>query len=263
MNTQKIKKSSKLYRRKTVSQNTSYALSLTSQRVSPLMQTNYLLDLSVDFFRELNEMIQPFWQSADVKTGSLNILSHVERIYELLLKANYSREYARVSRYVLFSVADDLIANSVFGKQCHWNEDTFLKKLYHETPEQDKFYLILEKVLQEANLYIDLLECMYVCLQMGYRGIYREDDHENMVSSWMRSVYHCILLYRGHVSQRLTVSQAKISQTKPSNTLQPFIILWGAICLALLFFIIGGFWMEHISHEATQFLAEVHALALR
>lgn len=255
VNTQGIKKS-KLYRKQVSVACDAKALSFSGVRAVSPANSNRLLDLAPGFFSALSNLIQPVWQTLDVDAQLARLVSEIDGVCTCLLQNQYSDEYTRVARYVFFAVADDLIATSVFGKAHQWDERRLLKKIYQDEPLQDKFFLILEKVLQEANVYMDLLELMYICLQMGYQGMYRYQEQVKPLSTWVRAVYHCLSSHRGRVSQRLAVGrrEAGTAPVASSSVTLSIYGLWASICFALLLFVGSGFWMNSLKQHANMTL---------
>lgn len=252
--TQQIKKS-KLYRKQSNKPSDNRALSISSIHSSSSFSyshINHLLDLSTDFFRLISQWIQPVWRDIELDDLFTQLIAEIDGICAALLKAHYSDEYTRVARYVLFSTADDLIAASIFGKTHGLDEKRLLKKIYQDEPMQDKFFLILEKALQETNHYMDLLELMYVCLQMGYQGVYRYQAQAKTLNSTIKSVYQCLCSHKGRVSQRLTVGQRQFAFRKTGDVpiTKSIYALWTSICLALLLFIGAGFWMDSLKQQS-------------
>lgn len=129
----------------------------------------------------------------------------------------YSTEYILVSRYAICATLDDIISNTPWGAQGQWESHTLLAAFNQETINQERFFVILERLVKDPNLYIDVMEFMYICLSLGFKGHYRATEYNNnQLEQIINALYKRIRAYRGDFSKVLSPFS-----TKPANTVKP------------------------------------------
>jgi type VI secretion system protein ImpK len=87
--------------------------------------------------------------------------------------ANLSKEVALTARYLICCLLDELVLSTPWGTDSVWSHQTLLSKYHRETSGGEKFFLIVDKLLEQPQRSIDLIELCYVCLSSGFCGKYR------------------------------------------------------------------------------------------
>jgi type VI secretion system protein ImpK len=86
---------------------------------------------------------------------------------------NLSNEVCLTARYLLCCLLDELVLSTPWGSESAWSNQTLLSKYHNETSGGEKFFLIVNKLLEQPQRNIDLIELCYVCLSSGFCGKYR------------------------------------------------------------------------------------------
>ena len=182
------------------------------------------------------------------------------RVFQEAAKVQgYRSEYRLVSQYALCVTLDDIIANTSWGGQGQWDDYKLLTVFNLEATQQERFFLILERMTKEPALYIDVMEFMYICLSLGYKGNYRSTElSQHQLEKITHGLYKRICAYRGHVSRMLSPFPFKASRSekmlkKPSYGLI-FSITTGIIFLV---FIGLGSMLDTLSNQADQALLSI------
>lgn len=103
-------------------------------------------------------------------------LVHEVRAFETKAQnLGFRTETILVARYALCAVLDETIMNSPWGKQ-QWQQQ-LLNTFQREDNVGEKFFIILDRISEDASFHIDLLELIYVCLSLGYEGKYRDNQN--------------------------------------------------------------------------------------
>ncbi|EPJ84108.1 MULTISPECIES: type IVB secretion system protein IcmH/DotU [Pseudomonas] len=111
----------------------------------------------------------------------------------------------QAARYVLCTVLDEAVAMSPWGDRSQWSKMSLLSKFQGETSGGEKFFHLLDRVLQNPSKYLPLLELMYVCLSLGFEGKYRVLPRGNVELEAIRdSLYRQILNQRGEIPRELS-----------------------------------------------------------
>lgn len=86
---------------------------------------------------------------------------------------NLSKEVGLTARYLICCLVDELVLSTPWGSDSVWSQQTLLSKYHNETSGGEKFFLIVNKLLEQPQRNIDLIELCYVCLSSGFCGKYR------------------------------------------------------------------------------------------
>lgn len=86
---------------------------------------------------------------------------------------NLSKEVGLTARYLICCLLDELVLSTPWGSDSAWSQQTLLSKYHNETSGGEKFFLIVNKLLEQPQRNIDLIELCYVCLSSGFCGKYR------------------------------------------------------------------------------------------
>lgn len=86
---------------------------------------------------------------------------------------NLSKEVGLTARYLICCLVDELVLSTPWGSDSVWSHQTLLSKYHNETSGGEKFFLIVNKLLEQPQRNIDLIELCYVCLSSGFCGKYR------------------------------------------------------------------------------------------
>lgn len=86
---------------------------------------------------------------------------------------NLSKEVGLTARYLICCLVDELVLSTPWGSDSVWSQQTLLSKYHNETSGGEKFFLIVNKLLEQPQRNIDLIELCYICLSSGFCGKYR------------------------------------------------------------------------------------------
>jgi type VI secretion system protein ImpK len=167
----------------------------------------------------------------------------------------YHAEYSLICRYVLCALFDDMIPQTPWGNQNQWEAYSLLNAYEQHTNHQDKCFTILERALKEPSLYIDLMELMYLCLSLGYKGRYRATEHSQyQLEQITDHLYHQIRAHRGHFNKTLSPTPIKLPKIAAPLTRthhpSPLLVLLATICLIIAIFAGLSYLLDTLSNEA-------------
>ncbi|MCE3607889.1 type VI secretion system protein TssL, long form [Massilia sp. P8910] len=80
------------------------------------------------------------------------------------------------AQYCLCTLLDETISGTAWGGNGVWASQSLLVHFHNEAFGGEKFFLILQKLCQDPDTNLDLLELMYLCLALGLEGRYRVID---------------------------------------------------------------------------------------
>lgn len=188
------------------------------------------------------------------------LITEINAFQETAKAQGYSSEYILVSRYAVCATIDDIITHTTWGGEGQWDNYSVLTAFNQETLQSDRFFLILERIIKDPRLYIDVMEFMYICLSLGYKGNYRTSaDDNHQLEKITDSLYRHIRSYHGDFTKVLSpfpVKAASTSKKPPPSTSYTFTFLITASIIMLLF--IGfGYMLDMISNQAYQELIRI------
>lgn len=190
------------------------------------------------------------------------LIQEMTTFQEAVKHHGYHAEYVVVCRYTLCATFDDIIANTSWGGQGQWDSFSLLAVFNQDTQHQDKFFTILERALKEPALYIDLMELMYICLSMGYKGQYRATEHNQyQLDQITNNLYKHIRTYRGSFSKALSPIPLKPQKTTvkaaSKNKISLLFIFFVTTCIVMTIFVSLGYLMDVISNEAYKHITQI------
>ena len=120
----------------------------------------------------------------------------------------------------------------------------------------------MERAIKDPALYIDLMELMYLCLSMGYKGQYRATEHSQyQLEQITNNLYKHIRAYRGSFTK--TLSPTPLKPPKPANKIAKegspslLFIFFVTACIIMTIFVSLGYLMDVISNEAYKNIAQL------
>lgn len=189
------------------------------------------------------------------------LIHEIKAFEHQTLSQGYRSEVILVARYILCATLDDLILNSPWDGKVDWQQHTLLMAFQKETNGDERFFVILERLIEDPALHIDMLELIYLCLSLGFKGKYRTiDNGKELLDEIIDDLYQTIRWQKGTLSKQMLIRSAP-SATNPSSptpmTPTPTDSLpWGLIsvfCLSIVLTVILGirFALHHHNSPAT------------
>jgi type VI secretion system protein ImpK len=164
------------------------------------------------------------------------------------------------ARYVLCTSIDETVLNTPWGSQSVWATQTLLGTFHNETWGGEKFFQLLDRLIQEPARNIHLLELMYLCLALGFEGKFRVQDRGRaMLGSLQDNLYQTIRLHRGEIERELSPRWQGVQDRR--SKLARYVPLWvvAAVSAGLLLLIYSVFLIS-INSAASPALAEMASL---
>ena len=137
--------------------------------LNPLVRAaNPLLDLVTP----LRQMVS----HPDVEALRLQLVVAVKAFEAAAKQARVEHESIAAARYALCTLLDETISSTPWGGGGVWASRSLLVAFHNEAFGGEKFFLILQKLGQDARANVQTLELMYLCLALGLEGRYRVVD---------------------------------------------------------------------------------------
>lgn len=224
----------------------------------PRAGLNPIVDAAAYLFTLIGEF-KTNTQSRALGKLQKELIQEITTFQESIKAHGYHSEYIIVCRYVLCATIDELILATAWGED-QWETYCLLSAFQQDPRHQEKFFSIMERAIKEPDYYIDLMELMYICLSMGYRGRYRLNAQDpTELEQINNALYKHISAYRGSFSK--TLSPTKPPRSASKQLLEPQTPYWviGLIsaCIIMTIFISLAFITEISSNETFDHVTDI------
>ena len=118
-------------------------------------------------------------------------------------------------RYCLCAFIDEAVMSTPWGAQSVWTGNSMLSIYHQETWGGEKFFTVLSRMMMEPDSYRDMLEFLYLCLVLGYKGKYglMQDGHQQL-NAIIEKLHRVLREIRGDRAEQLFDTSANISASK-------------------------------------------------
>jgi type VI secretion system protein ImpK len=124
--------------------------------------------------------------------------------------SEYANEYISVARYAICVTLDDIIADTPWGSHGAWEKYNLLAAFNQASISRDSFFIILERLVRDPDIYIEVMEFMYICLSLGFKAHHnRTTFSQEQLEQIINALYKRIRAYRGNFSKILSPYQIK------------------------------------------------------
>lgn len=170
------------------------------------------------------------------------------------------------ARYCICTALDEAVLNTPWGSESAWPQRTLLSVFHNETAGGEKFFKILERMLEYPAENLHILELMYIFLSVGFEGKYRVIHRgRDMIEQLRDDLFMTIRRQRGEYERSLSPRWQGLGRTRASLT--SYLPLWvvGSILGAILLISYSGFrvWLYESSTpvvEKLDAIAEMHVI---
>lgn len=153
-----------------------------------------------------------------------------------------SQETVLTARYLLCTAIDESVLGTPWGSESDWASQSLLSTFHNETWGGEKFFQVMDNMMNEPSRNLEILELIYICLAFGFKGKYGISDRGNsQLLEIQDNLYRTIVMQRGEFERELSPHWRGVQDTRFS--LVKYVPLWVVAALAgvLLFIVYGGF----------------------
>lgn len=136
------------------------------------------------------------------------------------------------SRYVLCTFLDEIVLATPWGNQSNWVSRTLLNAFHKEGWGGEKFYQILDRLLQEPQVNINSLELCYTCLSLGFEGKLRvQEGGRTELDRIQTNLYNVIRTCRGDHESDLSPRWRGVRDLR--TPLARYVPLWVVVAVSV------------------------------
>ena len=133
-------------------------------------------------------------------------LDELRRFESHAREAGTANEVVLSARYALCAALDEAVLSTPWGAQSEWAQQPLLVALHREAWGGEKFFEMLDRISQDPDRHIDLLELLYLCLAVGFAGKYHVLTRgDARLAEIKQDVYRLIRSRRGAVNPELAL----------------------------------------------------------
>ncbi|MCD6044943.1 MAG: impK [Gammaproteobacteria bacterium] len=180
-------------------------------------------------------------------------------------RRSYSDDEVLVARYAICATLDETIQNTAWGKEAKWHENNLLSYFQGEAWGGERFFIILEKLREHPQTYIDLLEFSYLCLSSGFEGQFRVFENGKLqLQAIVDDLYQLIRKQRRYYSHQLSHRQEPYKRltAKPPVLSPLWIILLVSAAVLLVSYCGAGYLVHNTSEPLYSALDEINPAAI-
>ncbi|HAW2506561.1 TPA: type VI secretion system baseplate subunit TssK [Escherichia coli] len=130
--------------------------------------------------------------------GELKVVTDVQAVEQLLQEQGYEPGVIISFRYILCTFIDEAALGNGWSNKNEWIKQSLLVHFHNEAWGGEKVFILLERLIREPKRYQDLLEFLWLCFSLGFRGRYKvaaQDQGE--FEQIYRRLYHVLHKLRG------------------------------------------------------------------
>lgn len=176
--------------------------------------TNKLLELSISLLG-LAVRIRNMGQFEDVDALHARLSNEIANFQQECSTLGYDDATTLAARYCLCSMIDESVLSQPWGADSSWPERPMLSIFHNETWGGEKVFGILDRVMDDSQRFMDLLELIYFCLALGFEGKYHVvHNGRARLDALLESVYSLLEKHSGEAPTRLLTPDAQIYDQK-------------------------------------------------
>lgn len=180
--------------------------SLSSSSASLKSQNLLLLTARKIFFIITELQVQE--SNQDIDYFYRYLMQELKNFQEEVKKIKcINSDSALIARYILCVTLDEILSKMVVKRNLVWNHPSFIEIFYNEGYADENFFIILDRLCQAPRQYIDLIELMYICLNLGYEGRFKNQPfNQAQLQRVIYVTYQIIRENRGEIDKQLSPS---------------------------------------------------------
>jgi type VI secretion system protein ImpK len=231
------------------------------QRIIPT--NSFLLNNFRDFYqvieeaRELALEKQQQPESADKteEAEEKELLTHkIQRRLKLILEqqslnaatqvGEFAVSHTQEAQYIMAALADEIFLNLDWWGTKEWEEHLLESQLFHSQIAGELFFKKIDTLLTNNDpTTIDLAILYLWCLNIGFKGMYRDEDPEKKINAYREQLYAFIMhqsptLFkpgREHLFDQPYNHRTSLPTTKGFPEMRSWLVAFGAIFFIYIF----------------------------
>lgn len=157
----------------------------------------------------------------------------IKNITEGLRQEAVDEKIITTARYMICGYIDEIVFNTPWGVNSQWVTQSLLSYFYKEVNAGEKFFKIVDTLLQTPGSYLHILDLAHRLLSLGYMGKYRSQANgASSLREIKHRVFNAIEALQQDAGTRLC--QPRNTHTNFSRSFTQKKLLWPTACLCTL-----------------------------
>lgn len=188
------------------------------------------------------------------------VVSDIKAIEQQLQIHGYEPGAIVSFRYVLCTFIDETALGLGWEQNNDWVRQSLLVHFHNESWGGEKVFILIERLLGEPKRYLDLLEFIYLCLCLGYRGRYKvSQSHDDEFNKLLRRLQNQIAQHRGE-SQPTVLYQENTDKRQHYRLGRRFGVHYIVITAVIIATIIYSIYASRLNHQTFSILEQLNTL---
>lgn len=191
------------------------------------------------------------------------VVTDIQAVEQLLQVQGYEPGVIVSFRYILCTFIDEAALGQGWSNKNEWIKQSLLVHFHNETWGGEKVFILLERLIREPKRYQDLLEFLYLCFSLGFRGRYKVNEQsQDEFEQIYHRLYHVLHSLRGDAPFPL-FHQDKKHQSGRYQLIRRLTIkhvLSGGIIVLALFYL---FYLLRLDAQTQDILHQLNRLLAR
>lgn len=167
---------------------------------------NPLVDAAMPLFG-LAIRIRKLEENNEVQALYDRVHVQIAAITQELRALGYGGQALQSYQYCLCTFLDEIVMATRWGAESIWGGHSLLSAYHQETSGGEKFFSLLKRLLSEPEQNKDLLEFMYLCLCLGFKGQHTlRADSNDVLQGMIEQLHRALRPLRGDAPERLIES---------------------------------------------------------
>ncbi|MBU1559064.1 MAG: type IVB secretion system protein IcmH/DotU, partial [Gammaproteobacteria bacterium] len=222
-----------------------------------LFTKNRLLIATSKLFSIINQLKHGAMHT-DVHQLKHYLLKELRAFQSHAEKANYDMDNVLIARFLISATLDEFITRINDSVKEKWMEAPLLKYSNGAHNAKHNFFIVLERLCHSPEEHIDLIELAYICLSLGYEGMYKTTGHQQELQNVTEKIYQIIRNERGDFNRILHQQHAPSNKAKHTRSFVKSFTLTLAFSILMLTSVYAGlsyllnFSSQQINQQITQ-----------
>lgn len=186
-------------------------------------------------------------------------VTDIQSIEQLLREYGYELGTIISFRYVLCTFIDEIALSHGWGANNTWYKKSLLTHFHNETWGGEKVYILLDKLMSEPDKYNDLLEFMYLCFSLGFRGRYKINNFNGEFEGVYKRLYELITLRKSNASKEIVIHHGNNEKSRylldKKITIRK-VLIYGSVALVAIYSI----YFMKLEHQTSIILEQLNNL---
>jgi type VI secretion system protein ImpK len=188
------------------------------------------------------------------------LIEEIQGFHKRVKQYTDNLEIIDICKYLLCTLIDETIQQLKCAQPQPRSESYLLNIFYPGETHTQKYHTLLEKIIKSSPTEIELMEFLYICLQVGRKGKNHITNLQpEQIGQIIACLYQQIHTYRNCSGKNITISNTSnvvTKKIKPHKKTSLFFILFATLSMILTLFITLSYLTDLIANDIDKSIAQ-------